>query len=654
MGLVHSKNCIFDVKKISTAVLICTVVFSLFIIMPAYADLDDESLNPDGKIYVNSITLDDTSILISEDEKHELTATVLPNDATNKDIDWISEDRDIATVDGGVVQGVSAGVVKINAVSKENSNIIATCTVQVMGIYFESDSYDMQVGDTLTINPVQIPSGLIKYLSDAKWKSSKSSVVSVKDGVLTAKKNGEVKITITSSDDKYSASCKVYVVGIEITNIEDDANLKVYDNMFIKYNIGTNPVLHNDYTLSFYSSNENIAVIEEGFLNCLSPGKVTIGIRCNEDTKIYDSVDIFVSGVSLSTNVLNLYIDTNKTLTAKIISAVQISNSTLEWKSFNEEIASVDKNGVVSGKSRGRCLITAKNKEGDFIAYCTVNVSDYDIHSSVYEVSTKSSLIENVVSKTSITQFKANFSNIFDDIKIYDHNGYEFSGNYISTGFIVKLVVDGEIVEKKTIIVMGDVNGDGEISIVDYVLLRLHILDVKLLSEIETLAADANCDGKISIADYTLLRLDILELKTLGNNVHILPDVSNESVEKMLEIALKQYGKLYVWGNEGPDTFDCSGFAHYCLRMSGAKVSRQTANSYSNYERWMTVTIDELAPGDLMFYYSVSNPNTIGHVGIYLNNGYFIHSSSTYGNVVISKFDGWYVDMFSHGKRVYE
>ncbi len=54
-----------------------------------------------------------------------------------------------------------------------------------------------------------------------------------------------------------------------------------------------------------------------------------------------------------------------------------------------------------------------------------------------------------------------------------------------------------------------------------------------------------------------------------------------------------------------------------------------------------------------MFYISDDNPDRIGHVGIYLGNGYHIHASSSYGYVVICQVDGWYDEMLSHGRRVY-
>jgi len=70
--------------------------------------------------------------------------------------------------------------------------------------------------------------------------------------------------------------------------------------------------------------------------------------------------------------------------------------------------------------------------------------------------------------------------------------------------------------DRLTIIVKGDANGDGAISISDYTLARLHILGLKTLDSVYRSAADVNGDGNVTISDYTLMRLDILGLKTIS------------------------------------------------------------------------------------------------------------------------------------------
>ncbi|MGI5849670.1 MAG: NlpC/P60 family protein, partial [Christensenellales bacterium] len=153
---------------------------------------------------------------------------------------------------------------------------------------------------------------------------------------------------------------------------------------------------------------------------------------------------------------------------------------------------------------------------------------------------------------------------------------------------------------------------------------------------------------------------NVSKLTTIANikgEVKFTPVTNNPQISIFLNIALQQYGAPYVLGKEGDDPsnleFDCSGFIYYCLNNAGYTVPRLSANSYSKYSSWLYVSKDNLQPGDLMFYYSDTDPNRIGHVGIYLGNGYHIHASSSYEGVIICQIDGWYKDMLSHGRRVF-
>lgn len=70
-------------------------------------------------------------------------------------------------------------------------------------------------------------------------------------------------------------------------------------------------------------------------------------------------------------------------------------------------------------------------------------------------------------------------------------------------------------------IMLGDVNGDDKISIIDYTMIRLDILDLQELTEEEKKCGDVNGDGKISIVDYTMVRLDILGFSKIKQQEHI-------------------------------------------------------------------------------------------------------------------------------------
>lgn len=124
-------------------------------------------------------------------------------------------------------------------------------------------------------------------------------------------------------------------------------------------------------------------------------------------------------------------------------------------------------------------------------------------------------------------------------------------------------------------------------------------------------------------------------------------------VSGFIATAKAQQGKPYVLGDEGPNSFDCSGLVHYSLNANGVKVGRMSAKNYAKIDSWETIySTSDLQPGDLLFFRSDSSA-TISHTGIWLGGSKYIHASSSAGKVVISSWSDWANRNFSHGKRVF-
>ena len=89
--------------------------------------------------------------------------------------------------------------------------------------------------------------------------------------------------------------------------------------------------------------------------------------------------------------------------------------------------------------------------------------------------------------------------------------------------------------------------------------------------------------------------------------------------------ALAQVGKPYVWGDEGPDTFDCSGLVYAAYRHAGVPMTARTARQ--QYYSTTKVAPGHMLPGDLVFFGpDKSNPESIHHVGIYIGDGKIVHA----------------------------
>ena len=109
-------------------------------------------------------------------------------------------------------------------------------------------------------------------------------------------------------------------------------------------------------------------------------------------------------------------------------------------------------------------------------------------------------------------------------------------------------------------------------------------------------------------------------------------------------IAMRYLGVPYVWGGESPAGFDCSGFVAYVYAQVGVSLPHYTGAQWA-----MGVPVDrsDLEPGDLVFF------DGLGHVGIYIGGGQFIHAPHTGDVVKISSLsESWYAATYDGARRI--
>lgn len=122
---------------------------------------------------------------------------------------------------------------------------------------------------------------------------------------------------------------------------------------------------------------------------------------------------------------------------------------------------------------------------------------------------------------------------------------------------------------------------------------------------------------------------------------------NSSKAQAIVDEAKKYLGVPYVWAGTSPSGFDCSGFVYYVFQQHGYGLYRTAGSQYRN---GTAVGRSELEPGDIICFYNGSM-SSIGHVGIYIGGGEFIHSSSGSGKVVISKLSQSYYDSHYYGAR---
>ncbi len=170
------------------------------------------TVNAAAPVPVTSVSLDKTSLGLTEGDTETLTATVEPSDATNKNVTWSTSDASIATVTDGVVTAVAPGTATITVTTVDQSKT-ATCTVTVTvpvtGVTLNKTRTSLYVGDTETLTATVAPDNATNQA--VTWTSSNPSVATVKNGVVTAVAPGIAVITATTQDGNHTAACAVTV-----------------------------------------------------------------------------------------------------------------------------------------------------------------------------------------------------------------------------------------------------------------------------------------------------------------------------------------------------------------------------------------------------------------------------------------------------------
>ena len=315
-------------------------------------------------IPVISVTVEKSSLELIEGDKKQINAQVYPEDATNNIVLWKSTSPSIATVDkDGTIEAVSKGNTYIVASA---DNITDTCFVTVFPktIPVESISLDITEMSLKESESKQLVATIFPdNASDktVKWESSNNSVVSVSNGKVTGLLEG--KATIFAIAGEKQAQCNVEVIKniIPVTSITlTPQYLPLVIGQKRTLSASIMPSNATDQTIVWTSSDESVASVESGVVTALHEGETVITAKIGNITgEARVKVDyIHVSGISLSTYALELYVGQQERITA-VISPENATYPHITWQTTDERIVAVSTDGVISAIGPGTATITA-------------------------------------------------------------------------------------------------------------------------------------------------------------------------------------------------------------------------------------------------------------------------------------------------------
>ncbi len=175
-------------------------------------------------VSAESVTLDKTSLSLAIGESATLTATVKPDDATDKTVIWSSSDESVARVDNGKVTAVKSGKATVTAkCGVKTAECAVTVTVPVSSITLDKTTLSLVIGESFTLTATVKPDDATD--KTVIWSSSDESVARVDNGKVTAVNAGQAKISAAVGN--ITTSCNVVVYQSDNVIIYTTADKKV-------------------------------------------------------------------------------------------------------------------------------------------------------------------------------------------------------------------------------------------------------------------------------------------------------------------------------------------------------------------------------------------------------------------------------------------
>ncbi len=334
---------------------------------------------------VSSLVLDKTSLALPVNGTYSLSATVGPDDATDKTVLWASDRPSDVSVDStGTVKVLRnyTGNVTITATAKSNAAATQNCIVTVNsiavdGIALSDTSLTLYKGSYKQLSAVITPSGAADPA--VTWSSSDETVAKVDAtgkitaiGVPAGKTYGEAIITAQTSNASVFATCTVKVLpSVLITSLtlnKSELALNVGDEETLT--VTGSPSNATNKTLLWTSSNPEVASVSStGKVIAASKGTTVIRADSTDGSNKYVSCVVTVNNIQI----LNVYLDKSSLDlsegdTATIVATLyptNVTTKTLKWTSSNSSVATVDSKGnVVAGATKGYSIITATATDG--------------------------------------------------------------------------------------------------------------------------------------------------------------------------------------------------------------------------------------------------------------------------------------------------
>ena len=246
---------------------------------------------------VSSITLDKTTAELAKGETLQLSATILPEDAENKELSWSSSDETVATVSAtGLITALATGSATITATTTDGSNLTATCAVTVYSTAAESISLSKSAAEIKVGGSLQLTATILPETAKDKtvtWTSSNVAVAKVNsNGFVTGVKAGKAIITATTNDGtNLTATCEITVQPIYVSSITlnyTEYTIELTEQKTLQLKATVEPSNASNKSVTWKSSDTSVATVgNTGLVTFKQAGYAVITATASDGSGCY-------------------------------------------------------------------------------------------------------------------------------------------------------------------------------------------------------------------------------------------------------------------------------------------------------------------------------------------------------------------------------
>lgn len=235
-------------------------------------------------IPVSRVSLDQTMLVMTEGYSETLVASIYPENASNKEVVWSSNNAGVASVVDGTVNALKVGTATITVKTDDGAKT-ASCLVTVnakvyavTGVSLDKPSLTLTEGDTQQLVATIAPSNATN--KSVTWSSNNSSVASVdQNGNVSALKAGTATITVKTVDGGKTAECQVSVASkvIRVTGVNiSKVTLSLTEGESEVLTASVIPENATNRTIRWSSDNVSVATVKDGLVKAISSGTTII------------------------------------------------------------------------------------------------------------------------------------------------------------------------------------------------------------------------------------------------------------------------------------------------------------------------------------------------------------------------------------------